>query len=41
MTATVYLGQAAIRAALVNWRSTEADVELAFAEMEKIIQDQL
>lgn len=36
MTPTVYLGQAAIRAALVNWQTTESDVEIAFAEMEKV-----
>lgn len=36
MTPTVYLGQAAIRAALVNWQTTESDVEIAFAEMVKV-----
>lgn len=36
MTPTVYLGQAAIRAALVNWQTTESDVEIAFAEMEQV-----
>lgn len=36
MTPTVYLGQAAIRAALVNWQTTETDVEIAFVEMEKV-----
>lgn len=36
MTATVYKGQKGIRAALVNWRSTAADVELVIALMEQL-----
>jgi len=37
MTPTVYKGKKAIRAALVNWRTTEDDVAIAIREMEKII----
>lgn len=33
MTPTIYQGVPAIRAALVNWRTTEEDVELAWEEM--------
>lgn len=33
MTPTVYLGQPAIRAAFVNWRTENSDVALAFEEM--------
>ena len=40
MTPTVYLGQSAIRAAMVNWRTQEADVEMAFLEMESILNHQ-
>ncbi|AEE51701.1 pyridoxal phosphate-dependent decarboxylase family protein [Haliscomenobacter hydrossis] len=40
MTPTVYLGQSAIRAAMVNWRTQEADVEMAFVEMEHILDKQ-
>jgi glutamate/tyrosine decarboxylase-like PLP-dependent enzyme len=36
MTPTVYLGQPAIRAAFVNWRTENADVELAFEEMKTV-----
>lgn len=36
MTSTVYQGTPAIRAALVNWRTTEADVEKAWQEMEAL-----
>jgi glutamate/tyrosine decarboxylase-like PLP-dependent enzyme len=38
MTPTVYLGQPAIRAALVNWRTEREDVDLAFEEMIKVAQ---
>jgi glutamate/tyrosine decarboxylase-like PLP-dependent enzyme len=37
MTPTVYLGQSAIRAAFVNWRTTESDVEIAFGDMEAVL----
>jgi glutamate/tyrosine decarboxylase-like PLP-dependent enzyme len=37
MTATVYLGQPAIRAAFVNWRTEQSDVDLAFEEMNSIL----
>jgi glutamate/tyrosine decarboxylase-like PLP-dependent enzyme len=37
MTPTVYLGQPAIRAAFVNWRTKKADVDLAFAEMKAVL----
>jgi glutamate/tyrosine decarboxylase-like PLP-dependent enzyme len=37
MTPTVYLGQPAIRAAFVNWRTENADVDLAFAEMNAVL----
>ena len=40
MTPTVYLGQSAIRAAMVNWRTQEADVEMAFLEMESTLNHQ-
>ncbi|XSG73133.1 pyridoxal phosphate-dependent decarboxylase family protein [Herpetosiphon llansteffanensis] len=36
MTATVYAGQPAIRAAFSNWRTTTADVELAWQAMESV-----
>ncbi len=36
MTPTVYLGQPAIRAAFVNWRTENADVKLAFEEMKAV-----
>lgn len=39
MTPTVYLGQAAIRAALVNWQTTETDVEMAWGEMNEVISE--
>ncbi|MDD2791980.1 MAG: pyridoxal-dependent decarboxylase [Sediminibacterium sp.] len=35
MTATVYKGQKGIRAAIVNWRSTAADVELVISLMKQ------
>jgi glutamate/tyrosine decarboxylase-like PLP-dependent enzyme len=38
MTPTVYLHTPAIRAALVNWRTTEQDVRTVFKEMEEIAQ---
>ena len=38
MTPTVYLGQPAIRAAFVNWRTENADVELAFEEMKTVLK---
>jgi glutamate/tyrosine decarboxylase-like PLP-dependent enzyme len=37
MTPTVYLGQPAIRAAFVNWRTEKADVDLAFEEMNAVL----
>lgn len=36
MSATVFAEKPAIRAALVNWRTTEKDLEIAIAEMLKI-----
>ena len=36
MTPTVYLGQSAIRAAFVNWRTENKDVALAFDEMNAV-----
>ncbi len=39
MTPTVYLGQSAIRAAFVNWRTESSDVELAFEEMKSGLKD--
>jgi glutamate/tyrosine decarboxylase-like PLP-dependent enzyme len=41
MTPTVYLGQTAIRAAFVNWRTEEADVRLAFNEMKRVMSYEL
>jgi glutamate/tyrosine decarboxylase-like PLP-dependent enzyme len=38
MTPTVYLGQPAIRAAFVNWRTEKADVDLAFEEMKAVLR---
>lgn len=38
MTATVYNGTPAIRAALVNWRTVEEDVTVAFEEMEAVFE---
>jgi glutamate/tyrosine decarboxylase-like PLP-dependent enzyme len=38
MTPTVYLGQPAIRAALVNWRTEKEDVDLAFEEMKEVLK---
>ncbi|NLU96035.1 pyridoxal phosphate-dependent decarboxylase family protein [Chitinophaga sp. Ak27] len=40
MTATVYQGRQAIRAALVNWRTTAKDVQLVYDTM-KILADQV
>jgi glutamate/tyrosine decarboxylase-like PLP-dependent enzyme len=37
MTPTVYLGQSAIRAAFVNWRTGKEDVDLAFEEMKAVL----
>jgi glutamate/tyrosine decarboxylase-like PLP-dependent enzyme len=38
MTPTVYLGQSAIRAAFVNWRTGKEDVDLAFEEMKTVFK---
>jgi glutamate/tyrosine decarboxylase-like PLP-dependent enzyme len=38
MTPTVYLGQTAIRAAFVNWRTENTDVEMAFEEMMAVLK---
>jgi glutamate/tyrosine decarboxylase-like PLP-dependent enzyme len=40
MTATVYKGQKGIRAAMVNWRSSAADVELVISLMEQLAAKQ-
>lgn len=37
MTPTMYLGQSAIRAAFVNWRTENSDVVLAFEEMKAVL----
>lgn len=37
MTPTVYQDTPAIRAALVNWRTTEADVHLTWQEMQNVV----
>ena len=37
MTPTVYLGQPAIRAAFVNWRTERGDVDFAFEEMNAVL----
>ena len=37
MTPTVYLGQPAIRAAFVNWRTEGSDVDFAFDEMNAVL----
>ncbi|NBB21717.1 aspartate aminotransferase family protein [Runella sp. CRIBMP] len=37
MTPTVYNGKKGIRAAFVNWRTTEKDVEIAIAEMKAVL----
>ncbi|GAA5528801.1 aminotransferase class I/II-fold pyridoxal phosphate-dependent enzyme [Herpetosiphon gulosus] len=39
MTATVYAGQPAIRAAFSNWRTTAADVELAWQAIEWVARE--
>ena len=39
MTPTVYLGQSAIRAAFVNWRTENSDVKLAFEEMTNVLKE--
>ncbi|WP_220100815.1 pyridoxal phosphate-dependent decarboxylase family protein [Chitinophaga oryzae] len=36
MTRTVYAGQPAVRAALVNWRTTANDVQLAYQTMKEV-----
>ncbi|TXJ22469.1 MAG: aspartate aminotransferase family protein [Chitinophagaceae bacterium] len=36
MTPTIYKGRKGIRAAFVNWRTTESDIKIAIDEMEKI-----
>jgi glutamate/tyrosine decarboxylase-like PLP-dependent enzyme len=38
MTPTVYLGQPAIRAAFVNWRTESTDVDFAFGEMNAVLK---
>jgi glutamate/tyrosine decarboxylase-like PLP-dependent enzyme len=38
MTPTVYLGQTCIRAALVNWRTTEEDLAIAMNELNEAYQ---
>ncbi|GAB3022428.1 pyridoxal phosphate-dependent decarboxylase family protein [Spirosoma pulveris] len=38
MTPTVYKGQAGIRAAFVNWRTTEEDLELVFEKMMELVK---
>ncbi len=40
MTPTVYLGQSAIRAAFVNWRTKDEDVDVAFEEMKAVLNDE-
>ena len=39
MTPTVYLGQSAIRAAFVNWRTEQQDVDTAFEEMNRVYKE--
>lgn len=39
MTPTFYNGKKGIRAAFVNWRTTNEDVAIAIEEMEKIVND--
>ena len=39
MTPTMYLGQSAIRAALVNWRTESSDIDVAFEEMTSVLKD--
>jgi glutamate/tyrosine decarboxylase-like PLP-dependent enzyme len=38
MTPTVYAGQKGIRAAFVNWRTTEQDIELVISEMLQLVR---
>lgn len=38
MTPTTYADTAGLRAALVNWRTTDRDVEIALAELEEVYQ---
>ncbi|WP_316804599.1 pyridoxal phosphate-dependent decarboxylase family protein [Pedobacter nototheniae] len=37
MTPTVYNGKKGLRAAFVNWRTTQEDIEIVIAEMNKIV----
>ncbi|MCF6319272.1 MAG: hypothetical protein L3J83_08350 [Proteobacteria bacterium] len=37
MTPTVFAGQSAIRAAFVNWRTLEKDIEIATKEMLRLL----
>ncbi|MFB6453942.1 pyridoxal phosphate-dependent decarboxylase family protein [Chitinophaga sp. Hz27] len=37
MTRTVYNGQPAIRAALVNWRTTDKDIEMVWATIQQLL----
>ena len=39
MTATIYKGVKAIRAAFVNWRTSTADIQIATGEMKKILTE--
>ncbi len=39
MTQTIYKGEKCIRAALVNWRTTEEDVQLAVTELQQAFQN--
>ncbi|MBK6265215.1 aspartate aminotransferase family protein [Marivirga sp. S37H4] len=38
MTPTIYKGKNGIRASFVNWRTNSKDIELVFAEMNKLMQ---
>jgi len=39
MTSTVYNGKKGIRAAFVNWRTTENDIEIAIEQMKKVLAE--
>jgi len=39
MTPTIYNGKKGIRASLVNWRTTERDIDIVFQEMELVINE--
>lgn len=41
MTPTLYRGVRGIRAAFVNWRTTPADIEIATAEMARIVREDI